>query len=298
MSVDKYRRAVDAAAIFSEADLCGNIIYVNSKFCAISGYSEAELIGANHRLVNSGHHSKAFFEEMWATISSGEVWHGEICNRTKNGGLYWVDSTIVPLVEKLGDPPTGYASIRFDVTERHRLLRTLAHQAHHDPLTQLPNRALLAERFEAAIQHAVKTGKTVAVCLLDLDEFKSINDSLGHAIGDRLLAMVAERLRSVIREQDLAVRMGGDEFVLLLSEVSGVEEASAIFERALVKLALPYAIGEHSLNVTCSGGASVCPPDNASSESLMRHSDIALYQAKTAGRNCLKFFDATQSVAN
>ena len=227
---------------------------------------------------------------MWEAISSGRVWQSEICNRAKDGSLYWVDSTIVPLMDEQGGSPVGYASIRFDVTELHRLVAAMAHQAQHDPLTKLANRTLLFEHFELAVANAAETGKAVGICLLDLEKFKQINDKLGHGVGDRLLEMVAKRLSSSIREDDLAARIGGDEFVLLISEVSNMDEARTIFERTLAKLALPYRIGEHTLEVTSSGGASFFPSDASSLDELLNHSDRALYQAKAAGRSCLRFF--------
>lgn len=136
---DNYRAAVDAAAIFSETDLAGRITYVNQQFCSISGYSREELLGANHRILNSGLHGSDFFESMWASLVAGKVWKGEICNRAKNGSLYWVDSTMVPLL----DPATGkvrkYVSIRFDVSEKRQLVHTLQWRVGHDVLTGLPN---------------------------------------------------------------------------------------------------------------------------------------------------------------
>lgn len=191
-----YRAAVDAAAIFSETDMEGNITYVNDHFCAISGYSAHELLGQNHRILNSAMHPPEFFTELWNTISRGNVWKGEICNIRKDGSLYWVDSTIVPTFDSVAKVKK-YVSIRFDVTEKRKLMDTLQWRADHDVLTGLPNRSLLNKRFKQAIQTASNRGISIAVCVLDLDGFKIINDRYGHATGDRLLVEVSERLKKL-----------------------------------------------------------------------------------------------------
>ncbi len=192
---DKYRTAVDAAAIFSETDPDGTITYVNDQFCAVSGYSKEELLGSNHRILNSGQHPQEFYDSIWATITRGEIWKGEICNRRKDGSLYWVNSTIVPITDDETQEVVKYISIRFDVTEHQELLQALQWRASHDVLTGLPNRALLHERLGMAISSARRHHRLLALGMLDLDGFKTINDTYGHAIGDRLLVEVANRLQ-------------------------------------------------------------------------------------------------------
>lgn len=162
---DNYRAAVDAAAIFSETDLRGNITYVNQQFCSISGYSREELLGANHRILNSGLHEPAFFVGMWRALAAGRVWKGEICNRSRDGSLYWVDSTMVPLVDPLTGQVRKYVSIRFDVTEKRQLLHTLQWRVGHDVLTGLPNRAYLSDLLNQALAtHAAKTSRWRCAC--------------------------------------------------------------------------------------------------------------------------------------
>ena len=289
-STHPYRAAVDASAIFSEADLQGRITYVNPQFCEVSGYSADELLGQNHRLLNSGVHPSAFFEQMWATISRGQVWRGDICNRAKDGSLYWVTSTIVPLNGPDG-LPRSYVSIRFDITPLHTLLESVQWQAHHDVLTGLPNRALLNERFGQAVAHAQRTGHLLAVCLLDVDGFKSINDSLGHAQGDALLVELARRLSSVLRPLDTAARLGGDEFVLLLTGLRQADEVNTVLTRVMAALSVPCLLGADSVEVAVSIGVSIYPTDDTTPDTLLRHADQALYTAKQAGRHRVHFFD-------
>ena len=290
MNTLPYRAAVDASAIFSEADLQGRITYVNPQFCEVSGYNAHELLGQNHRVLNSGVHPPSFFEQMWETIASGQVWRGDVCNRAKNGSLYWVASTIVPLNDADG-VPQGYVSIRFDITQLRTLLDSVRWQAHHDALTGLPNRTLLGERFAHSVAHAQRTGCLLAVCLLDLDGFKGINDSLGHAQGDALLVELARRLSSLLWPLDTAARLGGDEFVLLLGGMRQVDEISTVLTRAMAALSAPCRLGSETVAVTVSIGVSVFPTDNTTPDTLLRHADQALYSAKQAGRQRVHFFD-------
>jgi len=290
-----YRIIVDSAAIFNETDLTGVITYVNSQFCVISGYDEAELLGKNHRMLNSGQHPRAFFEEMWSTISSGQTWRGDICNRAKNGDLYWVDSVIMPLFDANTGHPKKYASIRFDITQRYQLESLLRFQAQHDVLTGLANRQLLQQRLDCAILAADECARQLGVCFLDLDGFKGINDRWGHACGDQLLLQVAQRLTDVVRTHDLVARLGGDEFVVLLTELDGLADARVVVERILAALALPYALPGTTIELSASAGLTVYPHDKVSADTLLRNADHALYQAKQAGRNRFVVFDIEQN---
>ncbi len=290
MSHPPYRAAVDASAIFSEADLQGRITYVNPQFCEVSGYGVDELLGQNHRLLNSGVHPPVFFEQMWATIASGQVWRGDICNRTKDGSLCWLASTIAPLNGPDG-LPQSYVSICFDITPLRTLLESVHWQAHHDVLTGLSNRALLNERFGQAVAHARRTGHLLAVCLLDVDGFKNINDSLGHTQGDALLVELARRLTSVLRPLDTAARLGGDEFVLLLTGLRHADEVSTVLTRVMAALSVPCHLGSDSVEVAVSIGVSIFPTDDTTPDTLLRHADQALYTAKQAGRHRVHFFD-------
>ena len=285
-----YRTAVDAAAIFSETDLAGNITYVNEQFCAISGYSAQELLGQNHRILNSSQHPPEFFIELWQSISRGQVWRGEICNRKKDGRLYWVESTIVPMFDDANQRVQKYVSIRFDVTEKRQLMRTLQWRAEHDELTGLPNRFLLFERLEQAIAAVQRYHGTLAVGMLDLDGFKLINDRYGHAIGDRLLVAVADRLKQFMRGEDTVARLGGDEFVLVL-RVRDTEELESAMRRILSTLSSVYTIDDIGIHISASIGVTRYPNDNEDTETLLRHADQAMYKAKQSGRDCFYLFD-------
>ena len=284
-----YRAAVDAAAIFSETDMQGNITYVNEQFCAISGYSAQELLGKNHSILNSSLHPPEFFAQLWKTISSGKVWKGEICNIRKDGTLYWVESTIVATYDSEANVKK-YVSIRFDVTEKRKLMEVLQWRADHDVLTGLPNRSLLYDRFKQSVATAHRNHSSLAVCILDLDGFKLINDRYGHAIGDRLLVEVSERLKKIIRGEDTVARLGGDEFVILLG-LMHANELEMAMQRILTALSLAYTIDGIELNISASIGVTIYPKDDADIDSLLRHADQAMYRAKLRGRDCYHLFN-------
>ncbi len=289
----RYRAAVDAAAIFSETDKSGIITYVNEQFCDISGYSAQELIGQNHRILNSGQHPPEFFIDMWKKVSRGQVWKGEICNRKKDGSLYWVESTIVPMYDDASQRVQKYVSIRFDVTEKRKFLETLQWQAEHDELTGLPNRFLLSKALDQAIVKAKSQPSTVAVGVLDLDGFKQINDRYGHEIGDRLLVAVADRLKHSMRIEDTVARLGGDEFVLILG-VRDPKVLESALQRLLAALSAVYIIDGIGINISVSIGVTLYPNDNESADTLLRHADQAMYKAKQSGRNCFHLFDISK----
>jgi diguanylate cyclase (GGDEF)-like protein/PAS domain S-box-containing protein len=290
---EKYRRAVDAAAIFSETDLSGRITYVNDQFCAVSGYSRAELIGQNHRLLNSGLHGTDFFATMWRTIALGNVWKGEICNRAKDGSLYWVDSTMVPVLDDATGRIDRYLSIRFDVSEKRQLLHTLQWRVGHDVLTGLPNRAFLSDLLDQALEFSRQENIPLAVCMLDLDGFKAVNDGYGHASGDQLLVEVAKRLRQIVRAEDVVARLAGDEFVLVLRYVRDLPELRAALSRVLGAISAPYTLHGKDINVFASIGVTLFPHDNEDAETLLRHADQAMYVAKQRGRNRFHLFDVS-----
>lgn len=289
---ERYRTAVDAAAIFSETDLAGNITYVNEQFCAISGYSAQELLGQNHRMLNSEQHPAEFFIDLWQSISRGQVWRGEICNRSKDGRLYWVESTIVPMFDAANQRVQKYVSIRFDVTKKRQLMHTLQWRAERDELTGLPNRFLLSERLEQAIAAVQRYHGTLAVGMLDLDGFKLINDRYGHATGDRLLVAVADRLKQIMRGEDTLARLGGDEFVLVL-RVQDTEELESAMRRILSALSSAYTIDGIGIHISASIGVTLYPNDNEDAETLLRHADQAMYKAKQRGRDCFHLFDVS-----
>lgn len=291
---EKYRRAVDAAAIFSETDLSGRITYVNDQFCTISGYSREELIGQNHRLLNSGLHSAEFFAGLWRTIALGSVWKGEICNRAKDGSLYWVESTMVPVLNDDTGRVDRYLSIRFDISEKRQLLHSLQWRVGHDVLTGLPNRAFLSDLLDQALEFSRQENIPLAVCMLDLDGFKAVNDGYGHASGDLLLVEVAKRLRTIVRGEDVVARLAGDEFVLVLRYVRDLPELRAALNRVLGAISAPYSLHGKDINVFASIGVTLFPYDNEDAETLLRHADQAMYVAKQRGRNRFHLFDVSR----
>lgn len=291
---EKYRRAVDAAAIFSETDLTGRITYVNDPFCALSGYSRDELLGQNHRLTNSGMHTADFFAGMWRTIALGNVWKGEICNRAKDGHLYWVESTLVPVLDESTGRIHRYLAIRFDITEKRQLLHSLQWRVGHDVLTGLPNRAFLSDLLDQALAFSRQENISMAVCMLDLDGFKAVNDGYGHASGDLLLVEVARRLRDVVRGEDVVARLAGDEFVLVLRYVRDPPELHAALNRVLAAISAPYVVQDKVLNVFASVGVTLFPHDDENAETLLRHADQAMYVAKQRGRNRFHVFDVSR----
>jgi len=290
---ETYRRVVDVAAIFSETDLNGRITYVNDPFCVISGYSRDELLGQDHRLLNSGYHPPEFFVDMWRTIALGRVWKGEVCNRAKDGSLYWVDSTMVPLLDEATGRVRKYVSIRFDVSEKLRLLHTLQWRVGHDVLTGLPNRAFLSDLLNQALDFSRRQAIPLAVCMLDLDGFKAVNDGYGHASGDLLLVEVAARLRSIMRGEDVVARLAGDEFVLILRYVRNAQELQGALQRVLGAISAPYSIHGQTIHVDASIGVTLFPADDEDADTLLRHADQAMYLAKQGGRNRFHLFDVS-----
>ena len=424
-----YRRALEHQVIVAATDRAGHITYVNEKFCETSKYSSAELIGRKHSVVNSGYHPRSFFVSMWKTIASGASWQGEICNRAKDGSIYWVDTTIVPLFDAAGKI-NGYLSIRYEITARKRadaalheevmrrreaetlLLeviealpdgvaaydhddrlilfnsayrdfydrsggaiqngvkfetvlrksfdngqfqfsstdpvarqrwfdrkvkehrspgrphlqhlwdgrwlqvqerrspvgyvvgvrtditalkqaeRQIKDQAERDPLTGLYNRRVLLDRLDRLRTRQRKGDPPVALVLLDLDNFKDINDTLGHGAGDELLRIAADRIRESIRSTDTVARLGGDEFAVILNDVRDDEVVRRLVARLTTRLAQPVRLADRNVNPGATLGVSVYPRDSSDAGELLKFADIALYHAKARGRGSFCFFDA------
>lgn len=268
----------------------GRIQSVNPAFTAITGYSEAEAQGNTPgALLGSGIHDRDFYRNMWNTLNALGKWQGEIVNRRKNGETYpeWLSITAVR--DEAG-AVQQYLALFSDISERKQAEAYIHHLAYHDPLTGLANRLLFHDRLDNAMHQAHRTRRPLAIMLLDLDRFKSINDSLGHAAGDVLLKCVSQRLHGLLREGDTLARLGGDEFALLLPEISSHADAATLASRMLSEFEQPFELQGREVFTTTSIGIAVYPSDGEAPEILLKNADVALYNAKDAGRSAFRFF--------
>ncbi len=286
-----------AASVFANAhegimitDVRGHIVEVNPTFTELTGFSRAEAIGRNADLLNSGYHDKDFYRAMWHALRTEGNWRGEVWNRKKSGEIF-VELLTVSAVRNAGQTTTHYVGIFSDITLIKENQQRLEHLAHFDPLTQLPNRILLADRLQLAMAHASRHRRILAVCYLDLDEFKPVNDIYGHAAGDHLLIEVAQRLKACIRSDDTVARLGGDEFVLLLSGLADIHECDQALKRISSALTQAFLIADNEVLISASIGVTLYPQDGSDADALLRHADQAMYLAKQAGRNRYHMFD-------
>lgn len=273
-------------------DRDGIVVDVNPTFTAITGYTRDEIVGNNPRILHSGLHDAAFYADMWATLDKEGAWQGEIYNRHKNGEIV-VELIAIHAVHDAHGQVSHYIGNFSNLTRFKRYQSQLEQMAHYDALTQLPNRVLLADRIRQAIAWVQRQGTLVAVCYLDLDGFKPINDRHGHPVGDQVLIEIAERLRQEVREGDTVARMGGDEFVLLLADMDNLAEIETILNRIQQSIAMPLRAACDE-TVTASIGVTLYPIDSEDPDLLLHHADQAMYRAKTAGRNGHYLFDPEQ----
>ena len=273
----------------------GIIIDVNPAFSHITGYSSDEVIGKNPNILSSGKQSPAFYTALWREVNNSGVWQGEVWNRKKDGQLYAESLTVSALKDDSGKT-VHYVGLFSDITRHKEQQEKLSLMAHYDVLTQLPNRALFSDRFSQAIAHSKRSKTQLAICFIDLDDFKPINDNFGHDVGDQLLIKVANRIKARIREEDTVSRQGGDEFALIIGDVNSVSECEHTLQRIHESLAEPYLIDELVLNITASIGITMYPYDSADIDTLLRHADQAMYQSKQSGRNRYTFFNAQQDL--
>ncbi|NNJ92028.1 MAG: EAL domain-containing protein, partial [Gammaproteobacteria bacterium] len=277
------------ADIVLVSDDCGVIQYVNPAFERVTGYSGQEVLGQRPKILHSGQHKKDFYQDLWKTISQGEVFRDVIVNRRKDGSLYYEEKTITPLIDHNGNI-SHFVSTGKDVTERIRAQESLHKLAFYDTLTGLPNRQQLHNDLSRAVSLARRNNQTVAVMFIDLDRFKNINDTLGHYEGDRLLRKVADRIRSSLRNEDTVARNGGDEFIVLLRGPGNAENTAHVAEKLIAELSRPYNLSGNQHCISASIGISFFPDDKNNHQDLLKRADLAMYQAKAAGGNCYRFF--------
>ncbi|HWS14078.1 MAG TPA: EAL domain-containing protein [Rhodocyclaceae bacterium] len=267
----------------------GSIQLVNSAFSRITGYSEAEVAGRKPSMLSSGRHDRAFYERMWTEIREKGHWQGEIWNRRRTGEVYPEWLTISALRNSRGEV-VRYVGMFSDISDRKAAEARIEYLAHYDPLTGLANRALLGDRFNLAIGQAKRSRRRVAVLILDLDRFKKVNDTLGHSAGDTVLQQTAQRLRGCLRQADFVARQGGDEFILLVNDIDMIHDAAHVAQKIIKTMARPIEVQGREIHITPSIGISIYPDDGTDVEVLLKNADIAMYQAKNAGRNNYQFF--------
>ena len=276
-------------------DASNVIVQVNRAFTEITGYTAQEVVGQSPRLLRSGRHDASFYAQMWESVNNTDGWQGEIWDRRKNGEIYpsWVTITSV----KSGEGKvTHYVGTHTDITARKTAEDEILQLAFYDSLTQMPNRRLLLDRLQQALASSARNGHCGALLFIDLDHFKTLNDTLGHDKGDLLLQQVALRLVTCVREGDTVARLGGDEFVVMLEGLSespeeAATQAETLGEKILTTLNLPYLLASHEYRSTPSIGVTLFSDHHNSIEELMKQADLAMYQSKAAGRNTLRFFD-------
>ena len=277
------------------------ILRVNHAFTNITGYPAEEVIGKNPRILSSGRQDANFYAAMWESINNTGAWEGEIWNRRKNGEVYPEQLTITAVKDKNGTV-TNYVATLNDITMSNEAADKIENLAFYDPLTHLPNRRLLLDRLKQALASSARSGREGALLFIDLDNVKSLNDTLGHDIGDLLLQQAAQRLESCLREVDTVARLGGDEFVVVLEGLSehaleAATQTKTVGDKILVTLNQPYQLATHKYHRTASIGATIFSDHGQSEEELLKQADIAMYQAKKAGRNTLRFFDPQMQVS-
>jgi len=271
-------------------DLTGHIEYVNPKYCEVTGYRQEELIGSEIHLLGDETDDPRKMDAIMDRLFNGEIWKGEFRNRRKNGRPYWESAVIAPIRDTSGEI-SHYLSVREDITERKAFEQRLLEQATHDQLTGLPSRFLSIDRLQQMLQHAQRNRKRIGVIYIDLDNFKTVNDSLGHSTGDDLLIQVSTRIWTHLRDEDTLCRLGGDEFMALVPNlVNPVEDLKVIIERVIGSLQAPFDLGGREITVTSSLGIAIYPDDGESVSSLMSNADMAMYEAKRSGRNTFRFF--------
>ncbi len=289
-------RGRQAASVFENTiegivitDDKARITAVNPAFEAITGYSEQEVVGKNPNILHSGRQLTDFYHEMWATLQETGYWQGEVWNRKKDGEVYPEWLTISTIRDE-NNEVLNYVGVFSDISEIKKTKGELAFISYHDPLTDLPNRVLFYEHLQHAINRAERTSSNMALLFIDLDRFKDVNDSLGHNVGDKLLTLVAQRLSEILRSNDTISRIGGDEFTILIEDLTSQHEATTIAEKVINGFTTPFKTNGSELFISPSIGISIYPEDGIEPNILLKNADAAMYLAKEHGRNCYEFY--------
>ena len=299
-----------AASVFTHANegimittTDGTIMDVNFAFCAITGYQRDEVLGKTPRILKSNRQDQAFYDDLWRSLKQQDQWSGEVWNRRKNGEVFPEMLNISAVRDEHGRVKK-YVALFSDITQRKQMEEQIRQLAFYDELTQLPNRRMLQDRLGQALSSNRRSNHFAALMFLDMDNFKPLNDTHGHAVGDLLLIEVAHRLTNCVRESDTVARMGGDEFVVMLGELDtdltlSTAQAQVVANKILLSLSSPYlltvqreggepAIVEH--HCTTSIGVAMLAPAQTDQDTFLKQADAAMYQAKEAGRNCIRFY--------
>ncbi len=270
-------------------DTRGLICYVNKAFETITGYRREEAIGRTPHLLQSGHHSREFYDKLWRTIRTGCVYRDMFVNRRKDGALYYEQTTITPLRGESG-AITYFVSTGKDMTEHLATEERINYLAHHDPLTNLPTRTLFSERIDEAIDQSRINGSSLAVLLFDLDRFQRVNDTFGPLMGDRIVQEFGDRLRATLDRRAFVARLGGDEFAVLLAPMESPQDASVFAAHLAALAAEPFSINAHEFFLTVSVGVSLSPADGSDTQTLLKNAGSALDRAKLHGGNAHEFY--------
>ena len=286
------KSALDESAIVAIINAEDVIDYVNEKFCQISQFTKEELLGQPRNFLIGEYNGTNETAEIWAQCARGENWTGELNKQRKDGTHYWVEATIVPFLDK-DNVPIKYVALLTDVTDRKLVEEKNYHLAHYDSLTKLPNRALYLSTIENALPSVLDSEGKVAILFIDLDNFKQINDTMGHDVGDELLKIVANHLSFSVKDSDIVSRLGGDEFTIGLFDIDSIRDVELVVENIMSITKMPVLLGQIKTTVSFSIGVSMFPDHASDVSALLKTADIAMYMAKSAGKNrCMYHSDS------
>ena len=281
-----FENALEGIVITDEK---ANIIAVNQAFTTITGYQASQVLNKNPRILKSARHGADFYREMWRSIHEKGSWVGEIWNRRATGEAFPERLSISAIYDSNREI-TNFVAVSHDITDSKLQEEQIRHQAYHDALTGLPNRLLARDRLHMALTKAKRNRTQVPVFYMDLDNFKYVNDTLGHPVGDTLLQQAGQRLLAQVREEDTVARLGGDEFLIIGGDISSENKAIALANRLLSGFASSFSIETNEITVTISIGIAIYPQDGDNADTLIKNADIALYQAKNQGKNKYALF--------